>query len=890
MCLIRNCFCYNKKVRWRSWGRLVVVLSILFFLRQQAIASGDSIDDLFARLKKSFETKDLTSYLNDFSPDIRPKENAVVSSFLDKWKMDKINFHRATRGQETDLNPSLYYQVLYENAYSGMLEIWHAVLESAAGRMQILTKEVTGNINNLLKVRMPSGKQERASRIEIRHDDIQITFNEAWVFYDNIPTQETALIVIGKGHLFFSPADPVEKHQLELLYKKDFLEDSLDYVYLRFSNSFFENNVRILKADQDKGRSVPEAEANRAYSLFMKYYPNSFTIENSLTGELLSFAPQGNQVVFELGAEHLGDLTYINSPFSEDEIHLISRKDGRLINLYSPARDEGEGKQMFISFGQKFDVQSYQMEVDFKPENFYLSAKAHIEILPLMDSLDNLQFTFSPSLTILRIYDQEGRELFYTQDKLRKYLYVYLLQPAAKGRPFAIEVYYRGELEPPVQTTDVLPGGQYNETISLVLPRFESYLYSQSASWYPAPSDEDYFQARMRFSIPPRYACIANGMLTEQGKLDEVRRVAALDKLGNSLYTFETKFPVKYLSFIVGKLNPITNGNENGRPTTIPLQAFASEDVRIPRKSILDEMRSILQFYESWFGPYPYEKLSVVQRIWPTSGGHSPASFVILNEIPRTPDVNISYVNTESPVDLSRWKEYYLAHEMAHQWWGQGVTGAQYHDQWLSEGLSQFAAVFYLKTKLGDRVFLNILKKFSQWTDKKSVFGPITLGSRISALDFMAYQAIVYNKTALVLNMLRELLGDDMFFKGLRQFFETYKYRGARTRNFVRIMETVSGKNLQAFFKGWFESYTLPEVYAAHALQKSEDGYVLKFRMNQAKEVFAFPLWLEWIEQGTPVRQKIVIDEKTKEFEFRLATKPSKIKINPDKLVPGKFS
>jgi hypothetical protein len=103
-------------------------------------------------------------------------------------------------------------------------------------------------------------------------------------------------------------------------------------------------------------------------------------------------------------------------------------------------------------------------------------------------------------------------------------------------------------------------------------------------------------------------------------------------------------------------------------------------------------------------------------------------------------------------------------------------------------------------------------------------------------------------------------------------------------------MESVSGKNLQAFFKGWFQSHTLPEVYTAHVLQKTDDAYVLKFRVNQTKDVFVFPLWLEWQENEKIVKQMVVIDEKTKEFEFRTAVKPAKIKINPDKLVPGKFS
>ncbi len=881
-------FCYNKIVKKRLFERSLVILCLFCFLGGPEAVAGDGIDDLFDRIKKSFEAKEQTAYLSEFSPELRPGENVLVSTFLDQWKMDKITFHRATRGNENDPRPSLYYQVLYENAYSAMLDTWRVVLQNMDGRWQIQTKVVSGNITNLYKIRIPSDEAEPASRIEIRHDDIQITFGDAWIFHDNIPNLETAVVIIGDGHVNFSPSDPIEKHQLELAYKKGFLEDTLEYVYLRFSNSFFENNVKVIKASQQTSRPPSESVKRRAYSLFTKFYANSFTIENSLTGELLSFLPQGNQVVFELGAERLGELTYINSPFSDDEIHLLSRKKDRIINLYSPAGQEGEGKQMFISFGQKFDILSYQMDIDFKPENTYLSAKARIEILPLLDSVDNLKFNFNPSLSILRIYDQAGRELFYTQDKLRKYLYVYLLQPAAKSSPFVIEVYYRGELPPVVQTTDVIPAGQYNETISLLQPAYESYLYSQSAYWYPAPADTDYFRAQLRFSVPPEFLCISNGELTEQGRQDEVRPVASLDRIGNSLYTFETKYPVKYLSFIVGKLSKVTNGN--GDKAILPIQAFTSEDIRTQRKSLLDEARALIQCYERWFGPYPYEMLSIVLRLWPVGGGHSPASFVVLNELRRTQETSAYLVDADSPVDLSRWKEYYIAHEIAHQWWGQAVTGAEYHEQWLSEGLAQFAAVYYLKTKLGERVYLNILKKFSKWTDKKSVFGPIILGSRLSYLDFKAYQAIVYNKTAVVLNMLRDILGEEAFFQGLRTFFETYKYREARTANFIRTMEKISGLDLQAFFNGWFRSHMLPEVYAAHVLQKTDDGYILKLRLNQTKDVFVFPLWLEWRENEKTVKRMVIIDEKTEEFEFQMADKPARIKINPDKLVPGKFT
>jgi aminopeptidase N len=103
-------------------------------------------------------------------------------------------------------------------------------------------------------------------------------------------------------------------------------------------------------------------------------------------------------------------------------------------------------------------------------------------------------------------------------------------------------------------------------------------------------------------------------------------------------------------------------------------------------------------------------------------------------------------------------------------------------------------------------------------------------------------------------------------------------------------MEEISGKDLTIFFRKWFDSYVLPEVKVSHSVLKGKGGYILKLRIAQAKELFVFPLWVEWIENGNRVKKKLIIDEKKEEFDFELKSKPRKIKINPNKAVPGRFN
>ncbi|NIM59776.1 MAG: hypothetical protein GTO16_12685 [Candidatus Aminicenantes bacterium] len=734
----------------------------------------------------------------------------------------------------------------------------------------------------MYKINIPSERAERVKSIEIEHTDIKLSFRDAIVFYDNVPGLETGLLILGKGHLHFSPSDSGEKHQLGLIYKKSFLEDELTYTYLRFSDYFFRKNIRIVKNSEVKDFEASILEINKAHSLFSKYYSRSFTIENSLNKELLTTLPQGDEVVFNFGGKKLGDLTYIYSPFTPEEINLYRWKDDKIINLYSPRR-VGKDKRIFITFVEMFEVKSYNIEIDFKPQQFYISGKAKVEIESRVDSLERIMLKLNPKLDILRIYDEEKRALIYSQDRLRGSLYVYFIHPPPENKPYSIEIYYRGKLVPPSQVSDVIAGPQFGKNLSQVAPKSETYLYSRSAFWYPSPPGDDYFKARFRIIIPPEFQCISNGELIEKSRLNDVERVEEIEKTGSSVYIFETKYPIKYLSFVVGRFTEVEEDLES-----LPLKHFYSSGIRFQRRGLLEEAKNIIEFYESKFGPYPYEKLNVVRRIWIASGGHSPASFIVINELPRA-QKGVLYPKAGSPVDLSRWREYFIAHEIAHQWWGQAVTWKSYHDQWLSEGLAQFSATLYLIARRGDGVFSSILKKFSQWTEKKSIWGPISLGSRLNYHGTEVFQTIIYNKASLVLNMLKDLLGEEAFFKGLQEFFSRHKYGAAGTKDFIKTIEEVSGKDLAAFFKNWFDSYTLPEVKATHSVLKREGGYSLKLRITQPKELFVFPLWVEWNENGNKVKKRLIIDEESEKFDFELKSKPRKIKINPNKAVPGRF-
>jgi hypothetical protein len=859
------------------WGSIFLSLAMLV----PAAAQDQNLDAFIGRLQASLAAKDLPAYLKAFIPELHQQETLFFQELFDQFKMDNVSLRRAGSRGPVNSDAPFYIQAFMENSYSALQETWQVSLAASPGQWLIKEKKYAGDITGLYKIAIPGGRVERAAKVEINHQDIRLTFTDALVFYDNLPDFKTALIILGRGRLNYTPSLSSEQHQLELSYGRTELNEGLEYAYLRFSPSFFKDNIRIEQAAGDRPQPVSPADNKRAYSIFAKNYPRSFTVENSLNGGIYSTLPQSDEAVFEFLTASGRELAYINSPFAQESIHLIDRTQDRLVTLYSPPEEPGQ-KRMLVTLGPRFDVLNYSLDVDFTPQTRYLSAKARMDILAKTDHLQSLKLSLNPALEIVHLYDGDGRELFYTQDRIRQLLYIHLVDPVSRGSTFNLEVYYRGRIEPPAATLDVLSLPQ-ERSYALVPFVYDSYFYTHSARWYPVPLDEDYFTARMRFIIPPEYACVSNGLLLSQTRFNDIERVEAIEKAGRSVFSYEIRNPVKYLSFLVGRLV-----KENDASSGLPGSLFLTPSVYVRPRGVWGMCRDILAFYQDLLGAFPFEKLDIVQRLWPTGGGNSPASFVILNEIPRSPNSHV-VLDPNSPVDFSRYKEYFPAHEIAHQWWGQGVSWDTYHDQWLSEGLAQFSSILYLREEHGEKVFSGILNKLCQWTKKKSDWGAISLGSRLSYLNFEAFQAVIYDKSALVMFMLRDILGPETFRAGLRGFFQTCRYTAARTSQFQKAMEKASGLDLGLFFRGWFDSYDLPQARLIWSSEEKNGQHILRLSVEQAKDVFVFPLTLQWREGRQTVRRMIIVDKKNQVAEFVLKQKPGKLEVDPDRICPGSF-
>ena len=251
----------------------------------------------------------------------------------------------------------------------------------------------------------------------------------------------------------------------------------------------------------------------------------------------------------------------------------------------------------------------------------------------------------------------------------------------------------------------------------------------------------------------------------------------------------------------------------------------------------------IVRFYGGWIGPFPYEKLAHLQSETRYGGMENATAIFYADGLFRRGGVT----------------EGLIAHETAHQWFGDAVTERQWPHVWLSEGFATYFAALWTQHAHGDSAFRAELERLRSAILSDTVSVPKRPVIDTIETDLLALLNVnSYQKGAFVLRMLRLELGDRDFFTGIRHYYEQHKHGTAVTADLQQAMQLASGKNVQAFFDQWLRRPGYPEVTVSWSKNRKAPGTTMIITQTGRFGYFEFPL---------PV---VVIDRKGAEHPFRI--------------------
>ena len=525
----------------------------------------------------------------------------------------------------------------------------------------------------------------------------------------------------------------------------------------------------------------------------------------------------------------------------------------------------------------------YNVETSFVPSRFWLEGRTRLKIRVRSVALSALTLRLAEGLNVSTVTsDIHGRLL---QIRVRNQNSVVVNLPEAVNRDdeLTLSVSYAGRHEPQgLDRENVTVAAAQAQIIESAFGEPEPhYLYSNRSYWYAQAPQSDYATATIRFTVPSAFSAVCSG---EPATGSPVLLRGAQGENERRLHVFTAQAPVRYLSCVVSRFADVDAREVTIGGTTMPMTMTSTARQRNRGREVLNRAAALMEFYGTLVGEAPYPSLSIAVLESQIPGGHAPGYVAMINQpLPTSP-----FVWRDDPASFDDFRDFFIAHELAHQWWGQAVGWKNYHEQWLSEGLSQYFAALYAEKSRGPEVFTNILRQLTRWTLSQSDQGPVYLGYRLGHLkgDGRIFRALVYNKGAAVLHMLRRMLGDEAFFTGLRRYYADFKYSKAGSEDLRAALEAASGRSLAGFFAYWIYGQDLPALKSDWKV--SGDGSQVRIVLEQTGDsIGEFPVTVSLVyADRTSEELTVTVSEKTTTIERPLATRLRGVEVNEDRLTP----
>ena len=514
------------------------------------------------------------------------------------------------------------------------------------------------------------------------------------------------------------------------------------------------------------------------------------------------------------------------------------------------------------------DVLNYVFRLTLSDETDAITGRATIDFRFRVDGIAEVRLDFigmnaeGKGMVVTAVASDGSRVGFsHTGDEL----FIQLPVPSRANQRIQFTIEYHG-----VPATGLIIGPNKHGDRTF----FSDNWPNKARNWLPTV-DHPYDKARAEFVVtaPDHYQVISNGLKVEETDLPN----------GMRLTHWKQSVPIATWLYVLGVARFAVQHVAEYEGKSIQTWVYAQDrdagfyDFAVPT-------RQVLEFYGDYVGPFSYEKLANVQSN-SVGGGMEAASAIFYGDASVTGERSV------------RWRNV-IIHEIAHQWFGNAVTEYDWDDVWLSEGFATYFTLLFIEHAYGRDEFVEglessrrrVLAFYEDRPDYRVVHDNLTDMGQVTT-------GMQYQKGSWTLHMLRGIVGDDAFWRGIRAYYGTYRDRNATTDDFRRAMEEASGKDLSGFFRQWLYRGGTPKYEGGWWYDAASGTVEVELNQVQAEgqggHFFQMPIQVGIYaeDESRPRIEVLQVNEITNRFTIRVDSEPAAVVLDPNMwvLMDAKF-
>lgn len=386
----------------------------------------------------------------------------------------------------------------------------------------------------------------------------------------------------------------------------------------------------------------------------------------------------------------------------------------------------------------------------------------------------------------------------------------------------------------------------------------------ESRFWFPSIDDPNVkVTSEVIATVPKKFVAVSNGKLVSQ----------KINKNGTktSHWSHEIPHSVYLISLVAGEFSELKDSYDG-----IPIIYYVPKGREEDAKRTFVNTPDMMKFFSKSLGlKYPYPKYSQVTVADFIFGGMENTNATTLTDS--------CLLDKRAMIDYN--SDELLAHELAHQWFGDLITCRDWANAWLNEGFATYFEALYHEHHLGsDEFAYKMLLEAEEYfgEDRERYRRPIVTNVYEDSVEL--FDRHLYNKAALILHMLRFVLGDNQFWRAIRHYVQKHKMQNVTTEDFRRAIEEATGRNLEPFFDQWFKKSGYPEFKVSYEWNESSKTAKVTVNQNQSTNgetpVFMLPIEIAITARKRRVH-RIDLKEKQQTFLFPMNEAPSAVEFDP---------